>query len=205
MRCDGDVGIVVVAEHLVDDILGTSILQCTWLCVECCPVWIIFRELRLELEGWEVLLDIGFGAATIASMRRDALTQILLDSWDEWLLLGKIKSRESQLGGIKAAVQWASVVRLWRFDLLVLDQGSPKLVDLVGLLDTSLGEVSICPRDGLVAIKFRPVTVPSWGTEVGLCSVVKALTMTAHEEELILLIVFCALPQGTNVIGKTLP
>lgn len=65
------------------------------------------------------------------------------------------------------------------------DLGCPEGVGCEGLGDAVAGQVCIRPGRRSVAVEFGPVAVPGWGTVVGLCCVVVALTVAPNEKKLV--------------------
>ena len=128
MRGDRDVGTVIARKYIIKHFLRPDILVCARLGVQSGPVGILLRKAFFKLVGGEVLVDVRFGAATIARVCRDALAEELLDSWHKWTTSGQIKTGEGQFGGVETAVQRAGVVRLRWGNLFVFDQAFPELV-----------------------------------------------------------------------------
>lgn len=120
---------------------------------------IVLRESGLDSVGWEVLLDVAESAAAVTGVDIDTLTEQLLHFWDERELSRNLKAIEGVEGGLQAAGHGAGVIALRSLDVLGFDQLLPQLIHVLGLLDSGLGEMSILPGNGLVAVQLGIVAL----------------------------------------------
>lgn len=97
MTGDGNPSVAVAREDIIHDDLASDLLIDGSLTLEGMPQQIIFGEPCLNLISGEVVMDIGLVAASITSVATDALTEELLDGWDEGVTIRELKSAESDV------------------------------------------------------------------------------------------------------------
>lgn len=96
-------------------------------------------------------------------MHRDTLAQVLLNERLEW----GHETFESDFGGLEAAAQRAGVVALWERLLLGRHLRGPEVVGLFSLGHAIRRNLGICPDEGSITIKLRPVALP----KISICQV----------------------------------
>lgn len=182
---DGNVGVVVLGEDVVESALRADVLIDRGFCAEGLPESVGFGEIGLEEVGGESGVDVGFGATAVARVAADAFTEEFFDGGNEWVGAGKVEASEGDVGGGEAAGQGAGVVALWCGDLLHVDLGGPKVMCDAGLRGAGRGNLRIGPCCGVIAVAEGPVAVPGRGAVVAFGSVVVSFAVAAHVEELI--------------------
>jgi hypothetical protein len=88
-------------------------------------------------------------------VHRDTLAQVLLDERRE----RGHETLESELGGLEAAAQGAGVEALWERLLLGSNLRGPEGVGPCGLSNAIRRDLGVCPDEGSVTIKLRPVAL----------------------------------------------
>jgi hypothetical protein len=100
---DGDIRAIITIENFVERRLTPDILIDLHLPLERFPQEIILRESSFDVVAWECIVDISPGSSPVTSVAADALTEELLDCWDEWPTGRKIETGECDVGGLQAA------------------------------------------------------------------------------------------------------
>lgn len=201
---DADPGGVVAGEDVVKHVLAAGQLVLGGLALDAGPQLVALGEALLEAEPGAEGADVRLVGAVVARVDADALAERLLDDGQE-----AVRAREGQVGkrlarGDDAAGQRRRVVRLKVGHAVLLEARLKVGVGLVGLLQAGVGQERIFPVRGAVAGLLGPVAlrsvnsldaeiadrkethVPGRSAVVGLGGVVPALTVTTHDEHLIL-------------------
>lgn len=152
MRGDGNPGVVIVGEDIVQDSLGASILGAGRLSNDAGEELVILSEASLNLEAWEEVLDVSLAVSAVASVGGDAFAEEFFDGGHEWVVVRKLQVREGDVGGTEATSHRRRVVRLRVRNMLRGDPLLPVGVGDLGLLDPVLCEVSVGPDCGTVAV-----------------------------------------------------
>ena len=118
------------------------------------PKLIILSESRLEDVGWELGMDIGFGAAAVTCMYPVYFSKKLLYHRNEGLIFRKCQPRKCQVRCSRAAMKRTCIVTLRHRYFLGADLRSPEGVSHQGLLDAFVSQVSVSPGACVIAIKF---------------------------------------------------
>ena len=182
VRSEGQICGLVGCKNVVEQGLGSEILGSAGLGCDTSPELVVLWEARLELVARELRGDVCLVGAAVAGVLRNAFPQQSLDRGDKWLVCWERKARERKVCSRQAAVQWGSVEPLRSRNHLLLGARKPELVGGQCLVDTVVGQVSITPHSGSIAVQERPIAVPGWSTIVGLCGIMPAFPMSSHEE-----------------------
>lgn len=159
MRGDGNPGVVIVGEDIVQDSLGASILCAGRLSDDAREELVILSEASLNLEAREEVLDVSLAVSAVASVGRNAFAEEFFDGRHERVVVRKLQVRESDVGGTEATSHGRRVVRLRVGNMLRGDALLPVGVGDLGLLDPVLREVSVSPDCGAVTIQLGPVAL----------------------------------------------
>jgi hypothetical protein len=139
----------------VQGALGTLILCRGCLGSSLSPELVFLGEAGLKGPSRVVRGNVALGAAAIAGVHRDTFTQVLLNERLEW----GHETIESDFRGLEAAAQRAGVVALWERLLLGRHLRGPEVVGLFSLGHAIRRNLGICPDEGAIAIKLRPVAL----------------------------------------------
>jgi hypothetical protein len=205
MAGNGNIRRLIILENVVENSLAPDVLIGRRFSLQRHPVWVFLRKTLLELELGKVLLDIALRATTIACMCADAFAQEFLDNWLEFGMTMQLQALKSEPGGVEAPIQRGCIVTLRCGDLLVFEEMCPEGVDLICLRYTGWRKMCIGPRDRTVSIAFGPVAIPSRSTKVRFRRIVIALSVSAHEQQTISLILGRSLVQRRDVVSQALP
>lgn len=159
VRRETEEGVPVGLEELIEQRLGAQVLRRGLLRGRVPEEEIVLREPGLDGVLGEVLADVGEGAAAVAGVDVDTLTQQFLDFRDERELGGEIEAVERVLCGLQTARQGAGVVALRGLDILRLDQFLPEPVDVQSLLDADVRQMCISPGHGIIAVQLGVVAL----------------------------------------------
>ena len=131
-------------------------------------------------------MDIRGGVTAITGVAGYALPKEFLDGRNERMLAWEIKSIESIVCGFQTPREWTCVVALWRWNLLLVNLLFPEGIDRQRLRHPERRQICIRPCGGTVAVQFAIIAIPSRCSVEGLSIVMKAVTVSAHEKDLVL-------------------
>ena len=103
VRSDGEPGVGVVREEVVQNTFGAGILSGGSLGYDPGPERVVFGEVGLEGEGREEGFDECFVAAAVAGVGGDSFAEELFDRGIEGVLFGEGEVGEGQVSGFCAA------------------------------------------------------------------------------------------------------
>ena len=103
VRSDGQPGVDVVGEEVVQDTFGAGVLSGRSLGYDPGPEGVEFMKVWFEGEGGEEGFDECFVAAAVAGVGGDSFAEELFDRGIEGVLFGEGEVGEGQVGGFCAA------------------------------------------------------------------------------------------------------
>lgn len=152
MRRDREPSVAILGEDVVENPLGARILGARRLGKNPRPELVLFREIRLDDEFREEVLDVSLAVAAIAGVSGDSFAEEFLDNRDEGGGTWEVDVGECKVGCTEAASHWRCVVRLRVGDVFGCNLSFPVSVGDLGLANTAFCQVCVCPEGGTIAV-----------------------------------------------------
>ena len=159
MRREGDKGALVVDEHVIQQLLHTSIEFVVGFAVGGGPQFVVLCEVWFECHVREGINERRLGTSFVAGMNTVDFSEIFFDKGLVRCVRGKLEIGESEIGCLKTSVQGACIISLRHGGFGKGDLMFPECVDGLGLLFANIGKMRVDPVGNRVTILLCPVTL----------------------------------------------